>query len=574
MTKEIRYGDFASTMAVQQQQISFTQLTPKPRYDEQGQEIPYRPPKLKLRGRDVYHLLQPYIQTRFLEQLKTLLPLIIYLVIFQSVILHTPIHEGSVISLGLIAVLIGLMFFMEGLKRGLMPFGEDIGDLLPRKLHLTSVLLIVFLLGIGVTFAEPAIGALKTAGAIVKPDQAPLLYFLLNQWSQALVWTVGIGVGIAAVIATLRLIWGWSLKPLIYLSLLPTLGITGYMMTDPQLSHLLGVAWDCGAITTGPVTVPLVLALGIGIAEATGKGDEALSGFGIVTLASIIPVLGVLLLGLYIASTVSPDMLTGTLLLTTSNQVAWYQQTPMVEILMGLRAIVPLVIFLLVVMLLILREKLSQRGVITYGIILAILGMIIFNLGLTYGLSKLGNQAGGLVPAAFQKMEGVTHSPLFQWSIGIVIAFLFAWLLGFGATLAEPALHAVGLTVETLTQGAFKKSLLIYAVSFGVACGTALGVIELIFHIPLPYLLFPGYLLAMLLTIFSKEEYVNIAWDSAGVTTGPVTVPLVLAMGLGFGNAVNAIDGFGILALASVGPIVTVLMTGLWIEWQVRRSHH
>jgi Protein of unknown function (DUF1538) len=246
----------------------------------------------------------------------------------------------------------------------------------------------------------------------------------------------------------------------------------------------------------------------------------------------------------------------------------------MVEIFMGLRAIVPLVIFLLVVMLVILREKVHQRGILTYGIILAILGMIIFNLGLTYGLSSLGNQAGSLVPAAFQKIEGVSHSPLFQWTIGIVIAFLFAWLLGFGATLAEPALHAVGLTVETLTQGAFKKSLLIYAVSFGVACGTALGVTELIFHIPLPYLLFPGYLLAMLLTIFSKEEYVNIAWDSAGVTTGPVTVPLVLAMGLGFGNAVNAIDGFGILALASVGPIVTVLMTGLWIEWQVRRSHH
>ncbi len=572
MSKTIRYGEVASTMAVRQQKISFNLLTPQPQFDETGQEIPYRPPKLQLQAREVYHLLQPYLQVRLIEQIKAVLPLVLYLVLFQLFILHVPISQASTITLGLLAVIVGLMLFMEGLKHGLMPFGETIGEALPRKLSLYNVLVIIFLLGIGVTFAEPAIGALKTAGKIVDPQHAAFLYILLNQWSEVLVLVIGIGVGLAAVVATLRLIGGWSLKPFIYLSLVPTLGMTVYLMTDSQTSHLIGLAWDCGGVTTGPVTVPLVLALGIGIAEATGKSDEALSGFGIVTLASLFPVLGVLLLGSYVAATVSPE-----LALETSHSLplvrAWYEQTPMLEIIMGLRAIVPLVIFLSIVLLVILRQRIYQPAVLTYGLVLTLLGMIIFNLGLSYGLAELGNQAGHLVPATFQPITAVQHSPLFQWPVGIVVAFMFAWLLGFGATLAEPALHAVGLTVETLTQGAFKKALLVYAVSFGVAWGMALGVIELIFALPLPYFLLPGYFLAVVLTVFSREEYVNIAWDSAGVTTGPVTVPLVLAMGLGFGEAVNAVEGFGILALASIGPVISVLGTGLWIEWQVQRSH-
>ncbi|MGM0622699.1 MAG: DUF1538 domain-containing protein, partial [Campylobacterota bacterium] len=137
---------------------------------------------------------------------------------------------------------------------------------------------------------------------------------------------------------------------------------------------------------------------------------------------------------------------------------------------------------------------------------------------------------------------------------------------GFGATLAEPALNALGITVENLTNGVFKKTTLIYAVSIGVGLGIALGVVKIIYDISLGYLILPLYLLAVIFTYFSSQEFSNIAWDSAGVTTGPITVPLVLAMGLGFGNAIDTIDGFGILSLASIGPILTVLGTGLWVK--------
>ena len=190
-----------------------------------------------------------------------------------------------------------------------------------------------------------------------------------------------------------------------------------------------------------------------------------------------------------------------------------------------------------------------------------------FNIGLTYGLGAIGSQTGGVLPAAFMEIPVSESSPIFSIMTGLSIVIGFAFILGFGATLAEPALNALGSTVQTLTNGAFKKSMLMYSVAGGVAVGIALGVSKVVLGFDLMKVLLPLYVLGIVLTIFSTEEFVNVAWDSAGVTTGPVTVPLVLAMGLGLGNAVSAIDGFGILSLASICPIVAVLSMGLVIKF-------
>lgn len=198
--------------------------------------------------------------------------------------------------------------------------------------------------------------------------------------------------------------------------------------------------------------------------------------------------------------------------------------------------------------------------------------MIIFSLGLTYGLSNLGQQSGSFIPAAFTEISTVEISPIYSLEIGLLIAFVFAWCLGFGATLAEPALNALGATVEDLTNGSFKKSVLMYAVSLGVGFGISLGIAKIIYDIPIGYLIVPLYSLSLVMTWFSSEEFVNVAWDSAGVTTGPITVPLVLAMGLGFANSFDVVEGFGILAMASIGPILAVMTTGLWVDWKVKRK--
>jgi hypothetical protein len=566
---KIRYGDVVNSLQGESCAVSYNQLTPRPRYGALGQEIPYQPPRVRLNLAQVLHLLRPYTWTRLREQLWALLPLAFYLLGFTAFILHSNIKHPLIVASGLLAAMLGLMLFMEGLKHGLMPFGESIGNLLPRKLHLFNVLLLIFILGIGVTLAEPAIGALKTSGSMVSAKQSPYLYLLLNQWSGWLALAVGIGVGLAAMLACLRILFNWSLKPLIYLSLVPTLGLSFYFWQQPALRGVVGLAWDCGAVTTGPVTVPLVLALGIGIASSAGKGQSPLSGFGTVTLASLLPVLTVLLLGLFAFYAVPAK----TIQAGVSVAALWHESPPIAEFINSLRAIVPLLGFLLLVMLIVLREKIAKPGILLYGIILLIAGMILFNLGLTYGLSNLGEQAGNILPGAFEKIRQVEKSPLYSVEVGILVVCLFSLFLGFVATLAEPALQATGITVQNLTQGALKKKSLVYAVSFGVAGGMAVGVMQMIFAWPLLWLLAGGYGVAAILTWFSREDFVNIAWDSAGVTTGPITVPLVLALGLGLGGALQRPEGFGILAMASIGPIVSVLSVGLWIDWQVRRSH-
>jgi len=353
------------------------------------------------------------------------------------------------------------------------------------------------------------------------------------------------------------------------MALVPTIALTIYCMGDPDLAKILGLAWDCGAVTTGPVTVPLVLALGIGIAASGGKGDSSLSGFGIVTLASLFPIIAVLCLAVYVSTVTTPEAIIAAAQAASSAievAPAWHEITPWAEIKGGAQAIIPLVIFLFLVLKLVLREKVQEAGILTYGLILCVTGMMIFNVGLSYGLAKLGEQSGSMVPAAFKGIEAVAGSPIYTYALGIFIAGMFAWLLGFGATLAEPALNALGQTVETLTNGSFKKNTLMLAVSIGVGFGLSLGVMKIIFEWPIAYMVIIGYTLGIVLTALSTEEFVNVAWDSAGVTTGPITVPLVLAMGLGFGNAVDAVEGFGILSMASICPIVSVLITGLWVQ--------
>jgi hypothetical protein len=169
----------------------------------------------------------------------------------------------------------------------------------------------------------------------------------------------------------------------------------------------------------------------------------------------------------------------------------------------------------------------------------------------------------------------ITREPLFSEKLsilGIVLVLLFAFGLGYGATNAEPALNALGITVEGLTVGAVKRGTIVQIVSIGVGMGILLGLSRILFELPLIWLIIPSYLLLLVLTFFSEEEFTAIAWDSGGVTTGPVTVPLVLAMGLGIGLELGVADGFGILAMASVFPIITVLLYSLYTRAKQKSS--
>ncbi len=548
MEKRIRYGDYLGHVRTRQVAISYNQVTA---FDAKHRRRP------RLRPRDVYRLLAPYVSVRFLEQLRAVIPVTLFLALFQVVALKSGVEGAAGIVLGIGLVIVGLMLFMEGLKHGLMPFSENIGHLMPQRFSLVSVLAVAFVLGAAATFAEPAIGALETVGSLTDQAQAPVLHYLLNRRPQAVVYAVAGAVGLAVLVSMLRFMRGWGLKKLVVAVTLACLALTGYLALDSNLAPVIGLAWDCGAITTGPVTVPVVLALGIGVAQAAGREENALAGFGIVTLASLFPPLAVMLLGVWyegaalvaVAAPVeavavaAPDLADG--------------------VVAAMRAIVPLTLLLWLIQRFWLRAQPRNANYTFYGIALCILGMMAFNIGLDGGLAPLGSQTGDQLSKAFGRAG---EGGMYPYWLGMGLAMLFALCLGFGATLAEPALSALGSTVQTLTDGAFRKRTLIHAVASGVGLGTLLGVLKIVLNLPLAWLLLPAYGLALLLTLLASEEYVNLAWDSAGVTTGPVTVPLVLAMGLGLGRAVEAVEGFGILALASVGPIVSVLAVSLWIQ--------
>ena len=601
------------------------------------------------------NILWPYIAENFLAQLKSIWFIVAYLAVFQVLVLGLPIVYTAMISVGIFIVILGLMFFMEGLRLGLMPLGETIGAILPRNTPLWGVLLFAFILGVGATFAEPAIAVLRSAGAGVRAEQAPLLFSLLNDFTGELVSVVGVGVGIAVLLGVLRFYRNWSLKLLILPILSLLIVLTLFANAIPELKAILGLAWDCGAVTTGPVTVPLVLALGIGVCRILGDGDTSNAGFGIVTLASLFPILAVLLLSFY--HFVNNDFVgaenyrggyefvldepresdrtqalfvdqnavfsvpefkvylnTGELeadytveyrggdkqlvngeIVLTDAQIVLKKSSPptpallsdeiwnpevsigndlRTSLLSSVRAIIPLSLFLLASLWLIMylnKERLKISQEIIIGLAFALIGMTLFMLGLSLGLTPLGSQLGGNIPTAFASLTpwgaeqgGVVEAKFSSEHTGKLVAVIFAFFLGYGATLAEPALNALGNTVEKVTVGAFKKSLLMHSVAFGVGLGIAAGVTKIAFNLPLVNLLIPPYVLLLVLTCISSEEFVNFGWDSAGVTTGPITVPLVLAMGLGVGAAVPGVsDGFGILALASVGPIITVLTVGL-----------
>ena len=668
-------------------------------------------------------LLVPYIRKRIMAQIQSVALIIIYLICFQTIVLNIAIGDAAMVATGICVVVLGLAFFMEGLFLGLMPLGELIGVKLPQKAIKPVTLIFAFVLGIGATFAEPAIGILKAAGTSVRAWDAPLLFVFLNKYSDYLVYAVSVGVGIAVFFGMLRFLYGWSLKPFIYGVVGMLCAFSLWALFQPNMRFLTGLAWDCGAVTTGPVTVPLVLALGIGICRVVSHGTSESAGLGVVTLASLFPILAVLSLGAFYLDRV-PQPMQETHFFSRENQskalnlfkdrnemigyamqnaqpsslkalfhgsqdqmmdfIEALKKDPLlrkavlgkedmtllknwavrkgtdaqkqvvfsnsqatdpaqhnlnekklkakpVDILKrngfaAVQAIIPLTIFFFLVLFFVLREKLPKMDEVLMGILLAVMGMALFNVGIELGLSKLGNSVGTNLPSSFTKIQLLdrqqtlvninpedvltatkpngqkeqfffadiknefvpipfdqnaydplnrqyihtpTKGPLFgeeKGTWGFLVVLVFAFIMGYGATLAEPALNALGLKVEELTVGTFHKSLLMQAVATGVGVGMLVGVVKIIWDVPLVYLLVPPYLLLLIMTKISTEEFVNISWDSAGVTTGPITVPLVLAIGLGIGNQVDVVEGFGVLSLASVFPILAVLMVGLFVN--------
>ncbi|HNW10181.1 MAG TPA: DUF1538 domain-containing protein [Candidatus Rifleibacterium sp.] len=677
------------------------------------------PDRIHIPFRVAVSMIWNYARVRIYEQIRSVAFIILYLVAFKIVVLNEPPTNALQVSTGIGMVVLGLALFLEGLFLGLMPLGERVGLQLPQRCHIAVIMGFGLLLGVSATLAEPAIAALRLAGITVTPWETPLLYRLLEVETDRLVMSIGAGVGFAVAFGMVRFYWGVSIKPFIYFLVPVLLAMTAVFSRDENLCHILNLAWDTGGVTTGPVTVPLVLAMGIGVSRSAGKHEGTASGFGIVALASLFPVIGVLCMGAWLNSS-TPRPVPAAEFFSAGNRVnamklvknekdleaiafqrgdeaarrsfyghqlnyeaalrivadnekrsellgalslndwlvrrASKNERAMValemsgrpaaqgvaaldsaevmknEAKLAFRAVVPLVMLLVFILVVVLRDKPRRTDEVLLGILFALAGMGILTSGIRLGLGPLGDQVGRPLPQVFrsetheegriilepfdlgsvltsfsqsgavsrffylQDRKGIPHPVPFDATrfdqkarryehiverppmfgpeltmIGIALVFVFAFGMGYGSTVAEPALSALGATVEDLTVGTVKKSGVIYTVSLGVGMGLVAGVARILYSIPVVWLLLPSYLIVMILTYFSEDDFAGIAWDSGGVTTGPITVPLVLAMGLGIGGELNVVDGFGIVAMASVFPILTMLIYGIIVQMRQRQ---
>lgn len=619
-----------------------------------------------------------YARGKLGAQVRAVSFLVLYLAAFQFLVLRRPIESALSVATGIGAVAAGLALFLEGLFLGVMPLGERCGLRLPSRARGAGIVLFSLVLGITATLAEPAIGFLRAQGSAVRPWDAPMLYLLLNRGSPWLVAAIAVGVGIAVVLGVFRFIRDWSLKPFLFTLVPLLLGLSLWAALDPVLAPAAGLAWDAGGVTTGPVTVPLVIALGIGVSRIVGRGDGSSGGLGVVTLASALPVLTVLLLALSLGPrTPAPSDRAGFFApearakaefvigsaeglrdlaareLGTEDYERWFDSaaTPVSEDLPpstaesssflrgpltvhladALKAILPLSFVLIFTLRLLLRERIANADEMLLGLGFAVAGLFLFGIGMERGLNILGREAGRSLPQAYtssprpdraETFQGIDESlvlrargpegtleylpvarpegPEFlpfdrtrfdsragtyvhipvqrpiladapEWA-GYAAVLLFVFVLGFGATLAEPSLNALGSTLEELTTGTYKRTFLVRTVAVGVGFGMAAGFARILLDLPLILVLGIPYLAALILTAFSSDEFIGIAWDSAGVTTGPITVPLVIAAGLGIGERSAALDSFGVVAAASVFPILAVLSSGLAVRLRARRA--
>ncbi len=658
--------------------------------------MPERKPrttKIRIPLRRRLAMIGAYARSRLGAQARAVAFVVLYLVAAQVFVFKGRLLDPASAFAGIAATVLGLAFFLEGLFLGIMPLGERCGLRLPGRAGLGPIAAFALVLGITATLAEPAIGILKLQGGAVRAWDAPLLYLLLNRGSGWLVVSVAVGVGLSVAVGMFRFLYRWPLKPFLFV-VIPVLVAVGFLFeADPNLRAVAGLAWDTGGVTTGPVTVPLVIALGIGVSRIVGSGGDASGGLGVVTLASALPVAAVFALaaallplvpppGAYkgdasaffsagnrgaaafvagsdeaLASLASEALAAGDL--SRSDYDAFAAAIPgagpgddgapprpsepgaessavapsalVANASAALKAVLPLALVLVLTLVILLRDRLTDLDTIGLGLAFAVVGMFLFSLGMEKGLSALGAEAGRSLPRAYERTERLDKavtlrgvSPADVWTAagpegltayvwmdaadgpvavpfdegsydeqsqayryvpvehalfsawgragGYVAVLAFVFLLGFGATLAEPSLSALGTTVEDLTTGTYKKATLVAMVGLGVGLGMISGFSTILFDLPLSWMLGVPYALALLLTVFAPEDFAAIAWDCGGVTTGPVTVPLVIAAGLGIGGSTGALSSFGVVAASSVYPIVAVLASGLWKSMQARRA--
>jgi hypothetical protein len=370
--------------------------------------------------------------------------------------------------------------------------------------------------------------------------------------------TVAISVGFAIALGTLRILLGHPIQYYI---------IGGYiivvLVTFFAPPEIIGLAYDSGGVTTSTVTVPLVAALGIGLASSIKGRNPVIDGFGLIAFASLTPMIFVQVYGIVVYSIggdASSTMNVISTVASTTQEVLEIGSFMLVEIFWGILAVLkdvaPILIVIFFFQYLVIKKSVPHLPKIVVGIGMVILGLYAFIVGLEMGLFPIGESIANDLTSQDNNL----------------LIYLFGFMIGFSTTMAEPALLAIAMKVEDISEGMIKQNILRTVVALGVAIGISLGAYRLVQGDPIHYYIIVGYLFVIILTYFAPKHIIAIAYDTGGVTTSTVTVPLVAALGIGLATNIEGrnplIDGFGLIAFASLFPMLTVMGYGIYAEYK------
>ena len=483
---------------------------------------------------------------------KDLLPIIIVVALFQGAIIQTmPANLGSIVT-GLLIVAVGLALFIRGLELGIFPIGESLAVDFAKKGSVFWLLLFAFTIGFSTTVAEPALIAIADKAALISHGLVDAFWLRM---------TVALSVGFAIALGTLRILLG---HPIAYYI------ISGYILvvivTFFAPKEIIGLAYDSGGVTTSTVTVPLVAALGIGLASSIKGRNPAIDGFGLIAFASLTPMIFVQIYGIVVYHFIDTPVVQTALAVVTQGDkaIAAAYEFSAYDTFMALvgtiKDVTPILVVIFFFQYIIIKKPVAHLHKIITGIIMVILGLYAFIVGLEMGLFPIGETIA-------LQLTGTGNN---------LLIYLFAFLIGFSTTMAEPALLAIAIKAEEISEGNIKQNILRIVVALGVAVGIALGAYRLVSGDPIHYYIIGGYILVILFTYFAPRYIVPIAYDSGGVTTSTVTVPLVAALGLGLAQNIEGrnplIDGFGLIAFASLFPMLTVMGYGIHAEYYRKKK--
>jgi hypothetical protein len=481
---------------------------------------------------------------------KDLLPIILVVAFFQTAIVQAVPENLTSIIIGLVIVAVGLALFIRGLEIGIFPIGENLATDFAKKGSIFWLLLFAFTIGFSTTVAEPALIAIADKAALISDGRVDAFFLRM---------TVALSVGFAIALGTLRILLGHPIQYYI---------ISGYIIvvivTFFAPKEIIGLAYDSGGVTTSTVTVPLVAALGIGLSSSIKGRNPAIDGFGLIAFASLTPMIFVQIYGIivYIQDIPTTAMAIEPIKEIATNSPHDFQfMTALLDLLGVVKDVAPILIVIFFFQYIIIKKPVAHLYKIAIGIILVILGLYAFIVGLEMGLFPIGETI------AFQ-LTAMKNN---------LLIYLFAFLIGFSTTMAEPALLAIAIKAQEVSQGNIKQHILRTVVALGVAIGIALGAYRIVVGEPIHYYIIIGYSIVIIMTYFAPKYIVPISYDSGGVTTSTVTVPLVAALGLGLAENIEGrnplIDGFGLIAFASLFPMITVMGYGIYAQYIVNKTN-